>query len=219
MILTLSPTCIRVQWVEMARVMMVEAEWRMSGYAPSMEEYMPVAEPSFGLGTTVLTFLFFVGPELTEAAVRSSEYVELYHHMNVCGRLLNDLQSCERERAQGKTNSVLLLARRHGGSVEAAKEEARGIIAASRMKMLRMLVGRDAAGDVPWLVRREFWNICRVVHVVYMEVDGYASPKEMMRVANEVVSEPLRVPGTGKTTNSTRAPAESDKFGQQAFLS
>ena len=61
---------VRVQWVEMARVMMVEAEWRMSGHKPSMEEYMPIAEPSFGLGTTVLTFLFFVGPELPEDFVR-----------------------------------------------------------------------------------------------------------------------------------------------------
>jgi len=200
------------RWVEMARVMMVEAEWRMSGHKPSMEEYMPIAEPSFGLGTTVLTFLFFVGAELSEDAVRSPEYSELFHHMNVCGRLLNDLQSCERERAQGKINSVLLLADRHGGCVEAAKAEVRSIIAASRMELLRMLV--QEGGEVPWQCRREFWNISRVVHMMYMEVDGYASPKEMMRAANEVVVEPLRVAGKMKT----HTPVESDKFGQ-AYLS
>jgi len=157
----------------------------------------------------VLTFLFFVGPELTEAAVRSSEYVELYHHMNVCGRLLNDLQSCERERAQGKINSVLLPAgRRHGGSVEAAKAELRSVIAASRRALLRMLV-RDG-GEVPWQCRREFWNISKVVHLIYMEVDGYASPKEMMRASNEVMIEPLRVVRKTKT----HTPVESYKFGQ-----
>ncbi|PAN21178.1 hypothetical protein PAHAL_3G447900 [Panicum hallii] len=182
------------RWVEMARVMMVEAGWRMSGSAaPSMEEYMAAAEPSFGLGTTVLTFLFFVGPELTEDVVRGAEYAELFRHMNICGRLLNDIQSCEREKRQGKINSVLLLARQHGGSVEAAKAEVRSVIAASRRELLRMLVREG--GEVPWQCRREFWNISKVVHLFYMEVDGYASPKEMMRAANEVLFEPLRTAG------------------------
>ncbi|RLN30469.1 ent-kaur-16-ene synthase, chloroplastic-like [Panicum miliaceum] len=180
------------RWAEMARVMMVEAGWRMSGRAaPSMEEYMAVAEPSFGLGTTVLTFLFFVGPELREDVVRGAEYGELFRRMNICGRLLNDIQSCEREKRQGKINSVLLLARHHGGSVEAAKAEVRRVIAASRRELLRMLVREG--GEVPWPCRREFWNISKVVHLFYMEVDGYASPKEMMRAANEVVFEPLRI--------------------------
>ena len=212
MMTTLSLEHVHVQWAELARVMMVEAEWRMSGHTPSMEEYMAVAEPSYALGTTVLTFLYFVGPELSEDVVRGSEYGELFRHINICGRLLNDLQSCERERAQGKINSVLLLAGRHGGCVEAAKAEVRSIIAASRMELLRMLV--QEGGEVPWQCRREFWNISRVVHMMYMEVDGYASPKEMMRAANEVVVEPLRVAGKMKT----HTPVESDKFGQ-AYLS
>ena len=212
MMTTLSLEHVHVQWAELARVMMVEAEWRMSGHTPSMEEYMAVAEPSYALGTTVLTFLFFVGPELSEDVVRGPEYGELFRHINICGRLLNDLQSYEREKAQGKINSVLLLAgRRHGGSVEAAKEEVRGIIAASRRALLRMLV-RDG-GEVPWQVRREFWNISKVVHLLYMEVDGYASPKEMMRASNEVVAKPLRIAGKTKTHTL----AESDKLGHGFF--
>jgi len=196
------------RWAELARVMMVEAEWRMSGHTPSMEEYMAVAEPSYALGTTVLTFLYFVGPELSEDVVRGSEYGELFRHINICGRLLNDLQSYEREKDQGKINSVLLLAGHLGGSVEAAKAELRSVIAASRRALLRMLV-RDG-GEVPWQCRREFWNISKVVHLIYMEVDGYASPKEMMRASNEVMIEPLRVVRKTKT----HTPVESYKFGQ-----
>ncbi|RLN29794.1 ent-kaur-16-ene synthase, chloroplastic-like [Panicum miliaceum] len=168
------------RWAEMARVMMVEAEWRMSGRAAtSMEEYMAVAEPSYALGTTVLTFVFFVGPELPEDVVVGPE-----------------------EKGQGKINSVLLLARRHGGCVEAAKAEVRSAITTSRMELLRMLV-RDG-GEVPWRCRREFWNISKVVHLFYMEVDGYASPKEMMRAANEVVVEPLRIAGKDEDSHPGR---------------
>jgi len=211
MMTTLSLEHEHVQWAELARVMMVEAEWRMSGHTPSMEEYMAVAEPSYALGTTVLTFLYFVGPELSEDVVRGSEYGELFRHINICGRLLNDLQSYEREKDQGKINSVLLLAGHLGGSVEAAKAELRSVIAASRRALLRMLV-RDG-GEVPWQCRREFWNISKVVHLIYMEVDGYASPKEMMRASNEVVAEPLRIAGKTKTHTL----AESDKLGHGFF--
>ena len=210
MMTTLSLEHVHVQWAELARVMMVEAEWRMSGHTPSMEEYMAVAEPSYALGTTVLTFLYFVGPELSEDVVRGPEYGELFRHMSICGGL-NDLRSCEREKGQGKINSVLLLARRHGGCIEAAKAEVASAIAASRMELLRMLVRNG--GEVPCQCRREFWNISKVVHLFYMEVDGYASPKEMMKASNEVVAEPLRIAGKPKTHTL----AESDKLGHAFF--
>ena len=44
--------------------MRAEAEWTMSGHLPSMEEYMEVTVPSFGLGPIALTSLYLVGPEL-----------------------------------------------------------------------------------------------------------------------------------------------------------
>jgi hypothetical protein len=35
--------------------------------------------------------------------------------------------------------------------------------------------------------------MCKVLHLFYMEEDGYASPKEMMRAANAVLLQPLQV--------------------------
>ncbi|TKW28451.2 hypothetical protein SEVIR_3G324300v4 [Setaria viridis] len=185
-------------WAEAATAMMAEAEWRMTGHVPSMEEYMAVALPSFVLGPIVPVSAYLVGTELPEAAVRCPEYGELFRHMSVCGRLVNDLRSYEREAAQGKVNSVLLLAAdppRSGGDLEASKREVRSAIEASRRELLRLVVGEDG-GAVPRPCRRLFWNMSKVVHLFYMEGDGYASPKEMMRAANAVVLDPLRrLPG------------------------
>lgn len=182
-----------MQWADLVRAMMTEAEWSMRGHVPSsMEEYMQVAETSFALGPIVLMPLYLIGPELPEAVVRCPEYKQLFHHMNVCGRLLNDLQSYEREAKQGKINSVLLVAPRHGGSVEAAKCEVRRAIEASRRELLRMLVA-EADATVPRPFRQEFWNMCKMVHLFYMEDDCYSSPKELVHAANMVVFDPLRV--------------------------
>ena len=73
----------------------------MRGHLPSMEEYMEVTVPSFGLGPIALTPLYLVGPELTEEVVRSREYQEMYRHVAICTRLLNDLQTFVREEEQG----------------------------------------------------------------------------------------------------------------------
>jgi len=103
--------------------MRAEAEWTMSGHLPSLEEYMEVTLPSFGLGPIALKPLYLIGPELTEEVVRSLEYHEMFRHVATCTRHLNDLQTYDREEEQGKTNSVLLLARCHGSTMEAAKAE------------------------------------------------------------------------------------------------
>jgi len=176
-------------WADLARAVMAEAEWMMTGHTPSMEEYMAVGVPSTGLGPIALTPLYLVGPELTEEVVRSREYGEMFRRVATCTRLLNDLQTYEREEEQGKTNSVLLLARRHGGSIEAARAEVRSTVAASRRELLRLVV-RDG-GVMPRLVRQQFWNVCKLAHKTYRVEDGFASTRETMHAANAVVHEPL----------------------------
>jgi hypothetical protein len=177
--------------------MMAEAEWRITGHHPSMDEYMKVALPSFALGPIVPVSSYLVGPELPEEVIRCPEYGELFHHMSVCGRLVNDLRSYEREAAQGKVNSVLLLAA-GGGDIDDAKREVRRAIEASRRELLRLVVGEDGSA-VPRPCKMLYWNMSKVVHLFYMEGDGYASPKEMMRAANAVVFDPLpRLPGSMK---------------------
>jgi len=190
-------------WADLAGAMRAEAEWTMSGHLPSMEEYMEVTVPSFGLGPIALTPLYLVGPELTEEVVRSREYQEMYRHVATCTRLLNDLQTYVREEEQGKTNSVLLLARCHGGTIEAAKAEVRSTIAASRRELLRLVV-RDG-GAVPRPVRQEFWNICKVAHLLYKDDDGFASTRETIHAANAVVHEPLSWRRGGKIDSPAAA--------------
>lgn len=189
--------------------MMAEAEWRMKGHVPSLNEYMAVTVPSFGLGPITFTSFCLLGPELSEEVVRSREYGEMIRCVATCSRFLNDLRTYEREEEQGKTNSVLLLAPRYGGSIEAAKREVRSALAASRRELLRMVV-RDS-GAVPRPMRQEFWNIYKVSHLMYSEEDGFTSTsRETLRAANAVVHEPLAWRLGGKIDSP--AAAASDKL-------
>lgn len=177
-------------WVDVVRAMMPEAEWRMSGRVPSMEEYLPIGEVSFAIGPIVPMAAYLVGPELPEDVVGSAEYEEMLSLVNLSGRLLNDLQTYERERKQGKINSVLLLADpSYCGSVEAATREVRSVIEASRRKLLRLVL-RDGAA-VPRPARQLFWNMSKVLHLFYMDRDGYSSP--LTNAIDEVLIKPLQM--------------------------
>ena len=182
-----------MQWADLARAMRAEAEWTMRGHLPSLEEYMEVTVPSFGLGPIALTSLYLVGPELPDDVVRGHEYSELLRHTNICSRLKNDLATYERENAQGKVNSVPLLARRRGGSIEAAEREVKGTVEASWRKLLRLVARKE--GAVPRPCRALFWNICKAVHrFFYKGEDSYTSPTELVHAGNAVVLDPLRLP-------------------------
>uniref|UniRef100_K3ZE87 Terpene synthase metal-binding domain-containing protein n=1 Tax=Setaria italica TaxID=4555 RepID=K3ZE87_SETIT len=130
--------------------MMVEAEWRITGYPPSMEEYMSVALPSFVLGP-IIPVSAYLRPATGWRSL-----------LWVCG----------------------------GGDIQAAKREVRSVMKASRMELLRLEVGEEG-GSVPGPCRRLFWNMSKVVHLFYMDGDGYASPTEIVRAANAVVLDPL----------------------------
>ncbi|EAZ23515.1 hypothetical protein OsJ_07211 [Oryza sativa Japonica Group] len=187
-------------WWFTVRGMLTEAEWRMDKYVPTtVEEYMSAAVDSFAVGPIITSAALFVGPELSEEVFRSEEYIHLMNLANTIGRLLNDMQTYEKEIKMGKVNSVMLHALSHSGggrgspeaSMEEAKREMRRVLQGCRFELLR-LVTRDA-GVVPPPCRKLFWLMSKVLHFVYMEKDRYFTAEGMMASANAVILDPLQV--------------------------
>ncbi|KAG8043418.1 hypothetical protein GUJ93_ZPchr0458g22360 [Zizania palustris] len=180
-------------WMDLLRAMMVEVEWRSSKYVPTMEEYVRNAAVTFALGPIVLPALYLVGPKIPESVVRCSEYSELFRLMSTCGRLLNDVQTYEREYGEGKVNSVSLLVVHSGGSVsvEEARRETWKPIDKCRRELLGLVLRRGTA--VPAPCKQLFWKMCKVCYFFYSRGDGFSSPTEKAGAVDSVVHEPLRL--------------------------
>ncbi|KAM0828593.1 hypothetical protein ACQ4PT_067444 [Festuca glaucescens] len=180
-------------WTELLRSMLTEAEWVRNQYVPTIDEYMTNANLSYGLGPIIPPSLYFVGQELLESAVKDQEYTELLRLMNICCRLLNDIQGFEREGSQGKVNSVSLLVLHSGGSISsgAAKKTIQEYIALCRKDLLRLVLKEDSG--VPRPCKELFWNMCKINHLFYSQTDGYSSPEEMVGAVNAVIYEPLKL--------------------------
>ncbi|KAM3390515.1 hypothetical protein ACQJBY_012235 [Aegilops geniculata] len=180
-------------WIDALRSMMTEAEWARSQYLPTTDEYMTNANVSYIMGPIVLPPLYFVGQELLESVVKDQEYDELFRLMSTNGRLLNDIQSFEREDSQGKVNSVSLLILQSGGSMstETAKKVIQESIASCRRELLRLVLREDSV--VPRPCKELFWKMCKINELFYSQTDGYSSPTEMVGAVNAVIYEPLKL--------------------------
>lgn len=81
-----------IQWLDLLKSMLREAEWSSEKSTPSLEDYVENAYVSFALGPIVLPATYLIGPPMSEETVGSPEYNQLYKLMSTMGRLLNDIQ-------------------------------------------------------------------------------------------------------------------------------
>lgn len=182
-------------WLDLLKSMMTEIEWRLSKYVPTEEEYMINAHLTFALGPIVLPALYFVGPKISESIVKDPEYDELFRLMSTCGRLLNDVQTFEREYNEGKLNSVSLLVL-HGGSmsISDARRKLQKPIDTCRRDLLSLVL-REAS-VVPRPCKELFWKMCKVCYFFYSTTDGFSSEVERAKEVDAVINEPLKLQGS-----------------------
>ncbi|KAG0527406.1 hypothetical protein BDA96_06G230600 [Sorghum bicolor] len=182
-------------WLDLLKSMMTEVEWRMSKYVPTEEEYMANASLTFALGPIVLPTLYFLGPKIPESAIKDPEYNELFRLMSTCGRLLNDVETFEREYNEGKLNSVSLLVL-HGGSmsISDARRKLQKPIDTCRRDLLRLVLREE--GVIPRPCKELFWKMCKVCYFFYSGTDGFSSPVEKAREVDVVINEPLKLQGS-----------------------
>ncbi|KAL4200955.1 hypothetical protein AMTRI_Chr02g213720 [Amborella trichopoda] len=166
-------------WLRLLYSIMKEAEWSRNEIVPSLDEYIKNGYVSFALWPIILPALYFVGPKLSEEVVTHLEYENLLRLSSICGRLLNDIQGFEREKKEGKLNSISLFTKdMHGASEEEAMKHMRGVIDRRRRELLRKVV--CARG-----------SMTRILHLFYSTNDGFTSPHEMLHSVNAIIHEPL----------------------------
>ncbi|KAK6934735.1 Terpene synthase, N-terminal domain [Dillenia turbinata] len=181
-------------WLDLIKSMMTEAKWVEGKHVPTMEEYMTNGYVSFALGPIILPALYFVGPKLSEEAVRSAEYHNLYKHVSTCGRLLNDMRSFEREAKEGKLNAVLLSLIHSAAALseEDSIKEIKGLIEQERRKLLRMVL-QTKGSVIPRECKDLFWKMSQILHSFYAKDDGFTSPDEMVGAINSVIFNPIEL--------------------------
>lgn len=80
-----------MQWLDLMRSELKEAEWCRSKHVPTIDEYVHNGIISFALGPLIVAVLYLIGPEMPEAIIESDECNYLLEVVSLYGRLLNDI--------------------------------------------------------------------------------------------------------------------------------
>ncbi|XP_055961652.1 ent-kaur-16-ene synthase, chloroplastic-like isoform X2 [Mercurialis annua] len=183
-------------WHDLLKSMMNEAAWARVNATPSLDEYMENAYISLALGPICHITTYFLGVTLPEEIMTGQQINDLFKHVSLVGRLLNDLKSFKREREQGKYNSVSLRVFHSQETIteEEAIERTKGDIERYRRELLRLSTQKEE-NLLPKPVRDFFWNKSNVLHYFYMDNDGYSNPKiKMSNDAKLILWEPISLP-------------------------
>ncbi|KAI8567582.1 hypothetical protein RHMOL_Rhmol02G0133100 [Rhododendron molle] len=110
-------------WRETFGSWLVETTWSNNGYIPSTEEYLETGMISIANHTMVLPSSCFLKPNLQNHKLKPSQYEPITKSLMASSRLLNDIQSYQKEQLDGKTNLALLHLK---GNSKAEIEDSKG---------------------------------------------------------------------------------------------
>ncbi|XP_057850325.2 copalyl diphosphate synthase 1 [Cryptomeria japonica] len=182
-------THLREIWYRLAISMMKEAGWIKTGYIPSMQEYIKNGEITIALEPILFTSLYFVCPKLSEKTIHHPEYNNLMQLVNTCGRLLNDIQSYEREIKQGKLNSLSLFMKEYPTtSIKDATKWIRLSVSESTQQLLKNLLQPSV---LPRDCKQLYWNLVRIIQMFCLNTDEFTSPIVMLEHIKAVLFDPV----------------------------
>ncbi|KAB2604010.1 S-linalool synthase [Pyrus ussuriensis x Pyrus communis] len=177
-----------------------EAEWSRNGHPSSIVEYLQVATCSIASHTILLSaaLLLSTPPELE--ILKSPQSHPLTNSLMVLTRLLNEIQSYQKEQEEGKPNLVLLHMK---GNPNLGAEESIGII----QKMLEekkkeflehALVINGINGDgMPEACKKLHLFCLKVFQMFFNSTNVFDSPTELLADINKAIYDPLRVDAQG----------------------
>nr|QYL01194.1 terpene synthase 4 [Stevia rebaudiana] len=103
-----STEAFRSLWREIFNSWLTETTWGRSGYIPSADEYLQTSMISIATHILVLTAACFLNPSLPENKLKPQKYENITQSLMATTRLLNDIQSFQKEQEEGIMNFVAL---------------------------------------------------------------------------------------------------------------
>ncbi|KAK4435738.1 Cis-abienol synthase, chloroplastic [Sesamum alatum] len=182
-------------WIEILTSFMSEMDSWTVETAPSMDEYLSFAWVSIGCRICILTSIHFLGVKLPEDVVMSPESTSLCRHVSLVARLLNDIQTFEKEQKERKLNSVSLQLAAHKGAIseEDAISEIEKLVEYNRRKLLQLILQTEGS-RMPKECKHVFWQSGKIGYYLYSHGDEFTSPQQMMEDAKSLIFQPLSLP-------------------------
>ncbi|XVE51285.1 hypothetical protein DITRI_Ditri02bG0027700 [Diplodiscus trichospermus] len=199
-------------WCETFGSWLAEAEWSQSGYMPTMDEYLRTGMTSIATHTLVLPASCFLKSNFPNSQISpaAAEYQTITKLVMLGARLLNDVQSYQKEIEDGKMNSVLLFMKENpDADIDDSVAFIRELIEKKRQELLKHAL-MDGYSDFPMACRHLHLSCMKVFQMFYNSSNRYDSNTDMFQDIQKAIYIPLDV-GTWKPL----MPLPSSDFGSK----
>ncbi|EOA33506.1 hypothetical protein CARUB_v10019776mg [Capsella rubella] len=180
-------------WGETFESWLREAEWCKKGHAASMEEYIRNGMISIAAHTLALSISCLIEPCFPQDKLKPGNYDNMTTLLMIVPRLLNDLQSYEKEQGQRKINSVILHMKNHPDlEIEDSIAHIEKIIDFKRKELLEHVLV-DGLSDLPKSCKQIHLSCCKVFGMFFNKKNRYDSDMEMLQDIKKALYDPVNV--------------------------
>ncbi|KAH7545954.1 hypothetical protein FEM48_Zijuj01G0149000 [Ziziphus jujuba var. spinosa] len=184
---------IREIWYETFDSWMTESKWSRNERIPSIDEYLKVGMTSIATHTIILPASCFMNPSLPPSKLRPPQYENITKLVMVIARLLNDIQSYQKEKDEGKLNSILLCLEKNPElDVEELTANVRGIIEKKKEEFLEQVL-MDGFADLPKPCNQLHLYCLKVFQMFFNSSNLYDSNMELLGDIGKAIYIPLEI--------------------------
>ncbi|XXG70515.1 hypothetical protein AAC387_Pa06g3263 [Persea americana] len=178
-------------WYETLVSWLKEATWSRRRYAPSIDDYIKTSMVSIAVHTMILPACYLINPGLVLHRMRHSKTDVITRLLMISARLLNDMQSYEKEKEDGKLNLVLLYLKENPElDIKNATDCIGKILDKQKKEFLKMTL-EDGITGVPKQWRQLHLAGLKAFQMFFNSSNGFDSPTAMINNINKAFYEPL----------------------------
>ncbi|EOA34402.1 hypothetical protein CARUB_v10021930mg [Capsella rubella] len=184
---------IRNIWSETFESWLRETKWSKNGHIPSMEEYLPNGMISIAVHTIVLPTLCLMESCFPQHKLKPGNYDNITTLLMTITRLLNDLQSYQKEQEQGKINSVLIHMKSHCGlKIDDSIAYIENIIDSKRKEFMEHVLN-DGISNLSKPCKDIHMSLCNVFEMFFNKKNRYDSDTEMLEDIKKALYDPINI--------------------------
>ncbi|KAF2305135.1 hypothetical protein GH714_001983 [Hevea brasiliensis] len=183
---------LRYIWYETFNAWFTEAKWSRSGFIPSVEDYLETGMTSIATHTLVLPASCLLNKSLPKYLLKPP-HEAITRLIMIIPRLLNDIQSYEKEEKEGKTNFVLLnLENNPGIELEDSIAITNKMLDEKKRELIQHAL-MDGFNDLPKQCRHLHLSCLKVFQMFFDSSNRYDSSTEMLQDIQKAIYLPLEV--------------------------
>lgn len=197
---------IHALWKESFVSWMKETMWGRTGYTPSADEYLDVGMTSIAVHTIALPSSCFLNQRMPAHKIMHPHDETITKLLMVNARLLNDIQSYQKEQEEGKNNFVLLYLKDNpNADIEDSIKYVKKILNENRMEFLERVLGDDYS-DMPKPCKYLHLSCLKVFEMFFHSSNLFDSKTALL----EDIEKAIYIPPRNKLSKGTIEP--DDKF-------